>query len=307
MLKKSYNLLDFLMRHSFHYWIWTFCALFLIFDRILHMPLELLSHFNFIPEFILNLSKMVNTKPEEVADIVPNVNVVVENKEILSALNKINQSLLGLTEGITNLNIKLSENNELLQSNINKLLEISRLSYNNNQLFNETLVSTLQEVNSSIKIETEAQIKIAKHLTSILNESKNSLVAIDTNISNINAPIDNMQESLTNILNIQKELISMHQNTQDMNLQGFNSIFQHQDTYFAYVDEQINSIFSKLQEVRNHNLTLHQQLTKTIDIKLVEQQNEIIHQIIDEMNRVKTTKTEVNTVKSWSGFFDKTK
>lgn len=306
MLQKTYNLFDFLMRHSFHYWIWTFCALFIIFDKILHMPLELLSHFNFIPEFILNLSKIINTKPDDIADIVPNVNVAVDNKEVILVLNKIDQSIVGLTNGITDLNIKLSENNDLVQSHINTLLELSRVYYNNNQLLQDTVISTLQEVNLSIKTDTKAQIEIAKRLMSALNASNSILATIDTNIANINIPIVNIQDSLNNILNTQKEFTSMCQNTQNLNLQNFNSIIEMQNLGFNAINDNINEIFGKIHEVRNHNLGLYQQLTKSFDVKLLEQQTEIVSQIAEEINRPKTSSTHaVTKSNSWSNIFDK--
>lgn len=306
MLQKTYNLLDFLMRHSFHYWVWTFCLLFLVFDKVLHMPLELLSHFNFIPEYLLNLSKVINTKPEEIPATVSNLNVVVDIKEILSALSQINQNLVSLNENISNLNIKMAENHTLVQSNINMILETSRVMYNNNQLLNENIVAALQETNSLIKTDTEAQIKIAKRLVSIFNESNNVLDTINSNFLSINKPILSIHDSLNQILINQKDLYIMYQNIQDVNLQNYNLFIETQNANFVILQENIEKIFSKINEVRNHNIELYRKLDLNITSKFEGLDSKIVNQVIDELNRPKISSTNVSASnKSWTNFFDK--
>lgn len=324
LTQRTLNIIDLLVRHSFHYWIWTFCALFLIFDRILHMPLELLSHFNFIPEFILNLSKIINTKPVDVT--IPEVNVIPTNNDELIAAFK--ESILLLQQEISLMSNKfdkvlalLQDNTVLLQNQLNFQKELFNMVENrmtslsvSTDLIN--ISNKLQDMSAIIQAQAESQVEMdsrilvqIKNTVANLTTLNNNILDINKNILNLdfNKPLVNINDALNQVVINQKDLYTMYQNTQDIQLQGFNTLFQSQEAYFAHVDEQLNSIFSKVQEVRNHNLTLHQQLTKTIDFKLVEQQNEIIHQIIDEINRVKTTKTEVSTVKSWSGYFDKKK
>lgn len=291
MLQKTYSLFDFLMRHSFHYWIWTFCALFIIFDKILHMPLELLSHFNFIPEFMINLSKIINTQPIETSTAVPAINVVVENKEILSALTKMDQTLLTLSDNIVKLNIQLVENNALFQANVNTILDMSRILYNTNQLVTENVGSILQETNSLLKTNIEAQIKIAKRVIFTIQE--------------VNKPLFNIQGSLSYLAFTQNQILSGVQTTQDLVLQSYSSILNNQIVSFDLVQGETSKIFTKINEVRNHNLSLYKQLTNDFDMKLCKQQSEIIEQIIAEFNRPKISSTEVNSMSSWSNFFNK--
>jgi len=86
----------------------------------------------------------------------------------------------------------------------------------------------------------------------------------------------------------------------------FRIIEQKQNLGFNTLNENINEIFSKVHEVRNHNLSLYQQLTKSFDIKLLEQQTDIVTQITEEINRPKTSVTQATAKSgSWSNIFDK--
>lgn len=293
MLQKTYNLFDFLMRHSFHYWIWTFCALFIIFDKVLHMPLELLNNFNFIPEFLINLSKIINTQPVEVPSVTPVVNVTVDNQEILSALNQINKSLVGLNENLSNMHVKLVENNVLTEANTNTVLETSRALYNINQLLNENVVSTLSETNSLIKINTEAQINIAKRII--------------VNIKDVNTSLFNMQGSLSYLAFTQNQILSGIQSTQDLVLQSYSSILNNQSVNFDILQGETSKLFTKINDIRNHNVELYQSLQKHFDNKLLQEHSEIIKQIREEIARPKISTTQVNTNSSWFDFFNNKK
>lgn len=322
--QRTLNIIDLLVRHSFHYWIWTFCALFIILDKLLHMPLELLNHFNFIPEFIINLSKLSATKPVDVT--IPEINVIpTNNDELIGVLKEsislLHQELSLMSNKFDKVLALLQDNTVLLQNQLNFQKELFnmvefRLTNINVSTDLININNKLQDMNALIQALATSQVEMDSRILVQIKNTVENLTTLNNNILDINKsilnldfnkPLVNINDALNQVVINQKDLHTMYQNTQDINLQGFNTIFQSQEAYFAHTQEQLNNIFSKVHEVRNHNLTLHQQLTKTIDIKLVEQQNEIIHQIIDEMNRIKTTKTEVNTVKSWSGFFDKTK
>lgn len=86
----------------------------------------------------------------------------------------------------------------------------------------------------------------------------------------------------------------------------FRIIEQKQNLGFNTINENINEIFGKMHEVRNHNLSLHQQLTKSFDVKLAEQETKIVSQIIEEVNRPETSVTQATTKSSsWSNIFDK--
>src|SRR3546814_5333375 len=76
--------------------------LYLVFDKALHLPLEFLYNFNFIPEFMLNWSKLINLKPIET--IVPEINVTPSNNdEMIVALK---ETILLLEEQIIKINTK---------------------------------------------------------------------------------------------------------------------------------------------------------------------------------------------------------
>src|SRR3546814_8101685 len=72
-----------------------------------------------------------------------------------------------------------------------------------------------------------------------------------------------LQDLLNQIVINQKDLHLMFQNTQNINLQSFNSILEMQNLGFQATEENLKEIFSKMYEVRNHNLGLHQQLIRS--------------------------------------------
>lgn len=323
LTKKTSTLIGTIVKHI-HWCIWSFCLLFLVFKEVATLPLEFLYNFNFIPEFILNISKLTSSKPVETT--IPEINVIPTNNDELIVVLKESISLLQQEMSIMNSKFEklfalMQDNTVLLQKQLTfqkELFAMVEQKISSLNVLNElrALSYKLQDMNAILQVQTEANAELSSRIISQIKDTKTNLATLNNNVLDINKsilsldfnkPLVNINDALNQVVINQKDLYTMYQNTQDIQLQGFNTLFQSQEAYFAHVDEQLNSIFSKVQEVRNHNLTLHQQLTKTIDFKLVEQQNEIIHQIIDEMNRVKTTKTEVNTVKSWSGFFDKTK
>src|SRR3546814_12636079 len=86
MIKITSNIIGTIIKHI-HWCIWSFCLLYLVFDKALHLPLEFLYNFNFIPEFMLNWSKLINLKPIET--IVPEINVTPSNNdEMIVALKE---------------------------------------------------------------------------------------------------------------------------------------------------------------------------------------------------------------------------
>ena len=321
MIRITTNLIGTIVKHI-HWCIWSFCLLFLVFKEVITLPLELLYNFNFIPEYILNLSKITSTKSIEV--ITPN-ELPNYSEDLMSALKLEILSLKDQMAIMNNNFIKLfsimQDNNALIQQQLNSQKDLFMMvdqKLNSLNMLNDlkTINYKLQDISMILEAQSNGQIEIANRVISQIKDTKSILTTLDNDVLNINKSILNLDFnkpfiSINDVLNQmvinQKDLYTMYQNTQDMNLQGFNTLFQSQEVYFAHTQEQLNNIFSKVHEVRNHNLSLHQQLSKTIDIKLVEQQNEIIHQIIDEINRPKTSTTEINSVKSWSGFFDKKK
>lgn len=323
LTQRTLNLFDFLIRHSFHYWIWTFCALFIIFDKILHMPLELLSHFNFIPEFILNLSKIINAKPVETT--IPEIIVNPTNNDELILVFK--ESIALLQQEISLMNIKFDKLVTLMQDNIivlqNQLSFQKELSILIDKKLSSLNISKelvnihckLEDMNTILQVQGTAQVEIGSRVISHIKETKTMLTTLDNNIININKsilnidlnkPLLNVTDILNQIVIHQKDLYSVYQNNQELNLQSFNSILEMQNLGFNTLNENINEIFSKVHEVRNHNLSLYQQLTKSFDIKLLEQQTDIVTQITEEINRPKTSVTQATAKSgSWSNIFDK--
>lgn len=323
LTQKTLNLFDLLIRHSFHYWIWTFCALFIIFDKILHMPLELLSHFNFIPEFIINLSKIINSKSIETT--IPEITVMpANNDELIAAFREIISSLQQeisiMNSKIDNLIVLIQDNMVLLQKQLNfqKDLFIMVEKKLNSLNISKDLINIsykLDDMNAILQIHGNTQVEVGSRVISHIKETKTILSTLDNNILNINKsvlnidlnkPLSTVNDTLNQIVINQKNLFSAYQSNQELNLQNFNSILEMQNLGFNAINDNVNEIFSKMHEIRNHNLGLYQQLTKSFDVKLLEQQTDIVSQITEEINRPKTSVTQATTKSSsWSNIFDK--
>jgi len=323
LTKKTSTFIGTIIKHI-HWCIWSFCLIYLVLDKMLHLPLEFLYNFSFIPESILNLSKIISEKPIETT--IPEINVIPAHNDELIAVFK--DSIALLQQEISLMNSKfdklfalMQDNTVLLQKQLTFQRELftmveQKISSLNVSKELKTLSYKLQDISGILEVQGVGQIEIANNIISQIKDTKTSLIALNNNVLDINKSILNLDfnkplVSVNDVLNQiavnQKDLYVMYENTQNLNLQGFNTLFQSQEAYFIHNQEQIDKIFSKVHEIRNHNIGLHQQLYKNLDIKFLDQQTEIINHIIDEINRPKSTTTEVNAVKSWSGFFDKTK
>lgn len=322
LTQRTLNIIDLLIRHSFHYWIWTFCALFLIFDKILHMPLELLNHFNFIPEFIINLSKIINTKPIEAT--IPEINVIPANNEELIVVFK--ESIFLLQQEISLMSNKfdklfalLQDNTVLLQNQLNFQKELFTMVENKIASLNVStdlinISNKLQDMNAILQAQVESQVEMDIRIISQLKDTKTSLFTLNNNILDINKSILNLDfnkplVSLNDVLNQialnQNDFYSMYQNAQETNLQNINAILEAQQVSFNNIQENVNQVFSKVHEIRNHNLEVFRQLDKNIDFKLENMESKIVSQITDEINRPKTSSTSVSSNTSKLGFFNK--
>lgn len=319
--KKTSNFIGTIVKHT-HWCIWSFCLLFLVFKEAITLPLDFLYNFNFIPEFILNLSKLMSSKPVEI--ITPN-ELPNYSEELFVSLKL---EILSLKEQVAIMNNNfakmfsvMQDNNLLIQKQLSSQKELFNMVEYKIASLNVSkdlgiITHKLQDINVVLEAQGSGQIELASRIISNIKETKAVLTTVDNNILNINKnilnidfnkPLVSLNDTLSQIVVNQKDLYTMYQNTQDINLHGFNAIFQSQEAYFIHNQEQIDKIFSKVHEIRNHNIGLHQQLYKNLDNKFLDQQNDIIRQVIDEINRPKVSSTEVTSKNSWSNFFDKKK
>src|SRR3546814_2390872 len=118
--KKTSDIIGTIVKHI-HWSIWSFCLLYLVFKETITLPFDFLYNFNFIPEFILNMSKMLAIKPIET--VIPEINVMPTNNDEI--INVFKSSILSLQQEIS-----------LMNSNFNKLFSIMQ---DNNNLIQQQL------------------------------------------------------------------------------------------------------------------------------------------------------------------------
>lgn len=324
LTKKTSNLIGTIVKHI-HWNIWSFCLLCIVFKEYISLPLDLLNNFNFIPDFILNLSKYFNVKPMEIVS--PEINVIPTNYDELILVFK--ESILSLQQEVSIMNnnfnklfVLIQDNNLLIQNQLGFQKELFASVQQKISSFNSTLTkdlsiitNKLQDINTILEVQGMGQVEIATRLISTIKEAHSILASVDNNMLiinknilsiDINKPLLSLNDTLNQIVINQKDLYAMYQNNQELNLQSFNLIIEMQNLGFNAINDNVNEIFSKMHEIRNHNLGLYQQLTKSFDIKLLEQQTEIVSQITEEINRPKTNVTQATTKSSsWSNIFDK--
>lgn len=87
---------------------------------------------------------------------------------------------------------------------------------------------------------------------------------------------------------------------------SINLILETQNADFVILQKNIEKIFSKINEVRNHNIELYRKLDLNIISKFEGLDSKIVNQVIYELNRPKISSTNVSASnKSWTTFFDK--
>src|SRR3546814_18519089 len=97
--KKTRDIIGTIVKHI-HWSIWSFCLLYLVFKETITLPFDFLYNFNFIPEFILNMSKMLAIKPIET--VIPEINVMPTNNDEI--INVFKSSILSLQQEISLMN-----------------------------------------------------------------------------------------------------------------------------------------------------------------------------------------------------------
>lgn len=314
MIQKTYNLIDFILRH-FHYCIWTLCLLLLVFDKIIHLPLDFLYNLNFIPEYFMNMSKIINIQPSTDV-IVPETH---NNQDTLINLNEefklLEQEIKNINESLSTITSQIKETNIITREQINTQIETARVLSNTITKIPKTdfsdLTSIIQENNSIAKGQTEINLKIVKRLFSNLNEYSNTLSTINESIINMKdsliekSSINDVQNTLNIIISNQENLLESYNSLLDLNIQGFNSIHISQDSFFVDSQNSLNNTFNKINELRNHNIDIARQLDYNISNKVEGVGSDTVKQITEEINRPKSSSTGVNTNKSWSSFFDR--
>lgn len=320
--KKTRDIIGTIIKHI-HWNIWSFCLLFLVFKEAISLPLDFLYNFNFIPEFILNLSKLLISKPVEA--IVPEVIANPTNEEQLITILQNNILLLQQEISIMNTNFSklftiIQDNNILMQKQISYQKELSILIEQKlsnlsitNDIIKTDLSKHLNEIIKTLRLQANGQLEQANKLIFHINENKDLLTlisnktsTIDKSILNldINKPLVSIQDTLNQIHTNQKDLYLNYQNIQDINLQSFNSILEAQHINFNNLQENLDRIFSKVNEVRNHNLDLYRQLDTSFNFKLEHTESKIVNQITDEINRPKTYNTEATKQNGLLGYFN---
>src|SRR5690606_25619391 len=135
-------------------------------------------------------------------------------------------------------------------------------------MLDDNIASILQENNALIKADTEIQVKIAKRVISTINDAKVMLSVIDTNIINVNntlssfdfiKPFEELKITLTEVVGNQKELDMLIQNSQDLSIQGFNSILEMHNINLDSTHVNMDKLLSKVNDVRNQNLDIYRQ------------------------------------------------
>src|SRR5690606_7098733 len=120
----------------------------------------------------------------------------------------------------------------------------------------------LDDMNAILQIHGNTQVEIGSRVISHIKETKTILNTLDNNVLNINKsilnidinkPLLSVNDTLNQIVINQKDLYSMYQNNQELSLQSFNSILEMQNVGFNTINDNVNEIFSKMHEIRNHN------------------------------------------------------
>jgi|SRR5690554_605890 len=309
LTKKTKNFIGTIIRHI-NWSIWSFCLIYLVLDKMLHLPLDFLSNFIFIPESLLNISKMFITEPVE--SIVPEITVIPSHNDVIiqsfqNTILLLQEQFVVLNNNINNLLLVLQDNNALIQKQLNfqkELVVIIDSKLNNLNISKDiiNLNEKLRSIESILQIQGTGQVEIASKVISNIKETNNLLNILD---SNLTKPILNVQDTLTQVITNQENIQNTNTQILDVNLQGFNSIFMAQDTYFMEIQSNLDKTFSKIHEIRNHNLEIAKHLDHNISIKLDEFGTGIVDKVSDEINRPKVSSTEIKGKTSWSNFFDK--
>lgn len=292
-------------------------------------PKETILNFQYTPEYLKSYLEtlIVNISPLDNVD-----NTFILTKELIENLNtslvSLNNEILGQKENIQLLQTLITQQMEAF-SNLNIQIDNSHLN-KTNDLLKEISMQNVKTHNSLMKrldvhtqlLQTHSAsfkdlIVSNKKIIDCFNTQTRDLLA-SINSKTTNNLLDNIKGLLNNNINVQKNILNQIssgqketiialQSNKDSVLNGFNSALnESHQTSLNILKENNRVLLEKMQDVRNHNLLLHQESKQYLDNKLLNTQERIMLDIISENNRPKTYSTEATTKSStWSSVFDK--
>lgn len=291
-------------------------------------PKEAILNFHYIPEYLKSYLEVliINTTPVANTD-----NTFLITKELIENLNTsivtLNNEILGQKENIQLLQTLISQQMEAY-SNLNIQIDNSHLN-KTNDLLKEISMQNIKTHNSLMKrLDMHTQL-LQTHTTSFNDLVSNNKKIIDCftvqtrelltsfNTKTTNGLLENIKVLLSNNTTVQNNILSQlsgaHnetvlalQNNKESVLKSFNSLIDAQEAGLSVLTDNNRVFLEKIQEVRNHNLLLHQDAKHYLDTRLTSAQERILLDIISENNRPKTFSTEATAKSSsWPNFFEK--